>query len=78
MSDEVVAFPVVGWEGIIGEQPFCLIRFGFIRTQEEGKAVGAGAPTPTVPLGFTVDQCRKLARDLLQAADAIETGARTN
>jgi len=78
MSDDVVAFPIIGWEGIIGEQPFCLIRFGFIRTQEETKAVGAGAPTPTIPLGFTADQCRKLARDLLRAADAIESRAQAN
>lgn len=78
MNGVAVAFPVVGWEGIIGEQPFCLMRFAYIRTEEEGAAVRAGSAPPIVPLGFTAEQCRKLALDLVKAADALEGRERAN
>lgn len=77
-SAVAIAFPVVGWEGIIGEQPFCLVRFGYVRSQEEGEAVRAGAAAPMIPLGLTADQCRKLAHDLAKAADAIDARAHPN
>ena len=73
-----IAFPVVGWEGIIGEQPFCLVRFGYVRTQEEGEAVRAGAVAPFIPLGLTADQCRRLAQDLVQAAEVIDSRKHPN
>jgi hypothetical protein len=77
-SAAAIAFPVVGWEGIIGEQPFCLVRFGYVRTQEESEAVRAGAAAPFIPLGLTADQCRRLAYDLVQAADVIDSRKHPN
>ena len=75
-SAVAVAFPVVAWEGIIGEQPFFLVRFGYVRTQEESEAVRAGAVAPFMTLGLTADQCRRLAHDLVQAADVIDSRTR--
>lgn len=77
-SAAAIAFPVVGWEGIIGEQPFCLVRFGYVRTAEESEAVRAGATAPFIPLGLTADQCRRLAQDLVKAADMIDSRKHPN
>ncbi len=75
----VAAFPVIGWQAIVGEQPICLMRVGYVRNPKERDAVQAGRrEPPIVPLGFTADQCREFAADLLKAAEAIDGGRGTN
>ena len=74
-ADAAFVFPVVGWEALVGEDPIALMRVGYVRNSGESEAYRAGKTDPAIaPLGFTADQCRKFAADLLAAADAIESG----
>ena len=74
-GDLTTLYPVIGWQTIVSDdaQTLFLLMIEFARNRQDVAAPEAGRDAPTIPLGFTADGARKLAADLLAAADAMES-----
>ena len=53
-------------------QAIFLVMFEYARNRKDLGAAKAGRDAPTIPLGFTAASARKLAADLIAAADAMD------
>ena len=70
-------FPVVAWRIAVGNagqgNRVTFLEIGYARTRSEIEAAAPGrSPPDKVPLGLTVQQCRDLAADLVEAANKAE------